>query len=113
MSSKKKSNSVTDAINRLKNGLGGKQSKTHMQASQSKPAKPDYPAVMVAVGAGNDPIPVKWEEGDTVASILQRAQITVGPGQTPTLGKKRIVNPEETTVQPDDVIVIAGMPANG
>lgn len=81
---------------------------------QTKKSDPnDQKVVTVAIGAGNAPIQVPWQESDTVASVLKRAQIVVEHGKTPTLGKKRITNPEKTKVQPGDVIVVAGKPANG
>lgn len=82
------------------------------EASQTKP-QPNSPTVTIAIGAGNKPIQVAWQSGDTVASVLKRAEIVVERGKTPTLGKKRITKPGKTPVQPGDVIVVAGMPANG
>ena len=69
--------------------------------------------VYVAYGAGNAPIEVEYYDGDTVASILDRANIVIERGQTPTLGKKRIRNAKETPISAGDTIVIAGQPSNG
>jgi len=69
--------------------------------------------VYVSYGAGNEPIEVEYRDGDTVASVLERADVIVDRGMTPTLGKKRIRNPEKTAVSAGDLIVIAGKPSNG
>lgn len=70
-------------------------------------------AVRIAVGAGNEPIVIGWQEDDTVESVLQRAQVELKTGQTATLGKRRVKNPAKTKVKAGDLIVIAGKPANG
>ena len=69
--------------------------------------------VYISYGAGNAPIEVEYRDGDTVASVLKRAEVVVDVGMTPTLGKKRIKDPEKTTVSAGDLIVIAGQPSNG
>lgn len=69
--------------------------------------------VYISYGAGNAPIEVEYRDGDTVASVLKRAEVVVGVGMTPTLGKKRIKDPEKTTVSAGYLIVIAGQPSNG
>ena len=69
--------------------------------------------VNVANGAGNEPIKVDWYPGDTVASILERANITIQPGQAATLGKRRVKRPEKTAVDSGSTIVIAGKISNG
>lgn len=71
------------------------------------------PVVKVANGAGNDPVEISWQQGDTVATILKRANITIEPGRTATIGRRRIKNPAKTAIQPGEVIVIAGKPSNG
>lgn len=70
-------------------------------------------SVRIATGAGNEPIEIGWQEGDTVESVLKRAGVTVEDGQTATLGKRRIKNPGKTKIKAGDLIVIAGKPANG
>ncbi|MBP5656447.1 hypothetical protein J6X15_02585 [Candidatus Saccharibacteria bacterium] len=75
--------------------------------------KKNTTVVYVAYGVGNQPIEVEYHKGDTVASVLERAGIVVERGMTPTLGKKRVRNPEKTTVSAGDLIVIAGQPSNG
>lgn len=82
-------------------------------STQSSKVDPQKKTVTVAVGAGQNPIQVSWQPDDTVASVLERAQIKVERGKTPTLGKERVRNPKKTPVKPGDVIVVAGMPANG
>lgn len=72
-----------------------------------------HETVNVANGAGNTPVKVDWYPGDTVASILKRAEITVQSGQTATLGKRRVKNPEHTKVDAGATIVIAGKISNG
>lgn len=69
--------------------------------------------VKVANGAGNDPVSISWQPGDTVASVLERAGITIEKGRTATIGRRRVRNPAKTEIQPDEVIVIAGKPSNG
>lgn len=69
--------------------------------------------VNVANGAGNTPTKVDWYPGDTVASILKRAEINIQPGQTATLGKRRVKRPERTPVDSGATIVIAGKISNG
>lgn len=69
--------------------------------------------VKIANGAGNDPIEIAWQQGDTVASVLQRAGITIERGRTASIGRRRIRNPEKTEIRAGEVIVIAGKPSNG
>ena len=69
--------------------------------------------VRIANGAGNKPVEVEWRPGDTVATVLKRAGIEVQRGQTATLGKRRIRNPEKTNVDSGATIVIAGKVSNG
>lgn len=69
--------------------------------------------VKVARGAGNKPIKVPWEEGDTVATVLARAEIKLEEGETATMGNARITKPEETKVESGNLIVIARKLANG
>ena len=69
--------------------------------------------VRIANGPGSKLIEVSYKEGDTVASVLARAGIELDKGTTATLGNKRVDKPEKTTVSPDDLIVVAGMPSNG
>ena len=75
--------------------------------------KKNATVVSIANGVGNRPIDVEYRKGDTVASVLERAGIVVESGMTPTLGKKRVRNPEKTAVSAGDLIVIAGKPSNG
>jgi len=81
---------------------------TNLNKSNSNEA-----VVNVVNGAGNEAIPYVYSEGDTVASILQKAGIKLGHGATVTLGRKRIKNPENATVKPGDTLVIAGKVSNG
>ncbi len=69
--------------------------------------------VNVANGAGNVPTAIDWYPGDTVASILERANITIEHGQAATLGKRRVKRPEKTPVESGATIVIAGKISNG
>lgn len=69
--------------------------------------------VKIARGAGNKPIKVPWEEGDTVATVLARVEIKLGEDETATMGNTRIIKPEETKVEPGSLIVIARKLANG
>ncbi len=85
-----------------------------METNLKKPeqAAPES-IVKIANGAGNEPIEIVWREGDTVASVLKRANITIEPGRTATIGRQRISKPKKTEVRPGEVIVIAGKPSNG
>ncbi len=69
--------------------------------------------VYIAVGAGTKPIEVTWQQGDTVDSVLKRADVIYTSDKSPTLGKVRVLNPKNTHVKPGDTIVVAGRPANG
>lgn len=69
--------------------------------------------ITIAVGAGNAPVVIDWQENDTVATVLQRAQVKIGSDQTAVIGKRRVKNIERHKVRPGDTIVIAGKPANG
>ena len=81
---------------------------TTQQAKQ-----PSGPIVKIANGAGNEPVTISWQQGDTVASVLKRANITIESGRTATIGRRRVRKPEKTAIQPGEVIVIAGKPSNG
>ena len=69
--------------------------------------------VLVSAGAGMDPIYVDWQEGMTVAGALAEAQVALDEGETATLGRCRVEDPKTTVVQPNDIVVVAGMPGNG
>jgi len=83
------------------------------QNSQQITKAVEGPIVKIANGAGTEPVSVPWYEGDTVASVLKRAEIVVGPGRTATIGRRRIRKPEKTDIKAGEVIVIAGQPSNG
>lgn len=71
--------------------------------------------ITLSFGAGNPARQIPYHPGDSIQDILNRAELTLDPGQCVTLGRKRI-NPKKlnkTLVQPDDTLIIAGMPANG
>ncbi len=69
--------------------------------------------VNVVNGTGNDAIAFPYSQGDTVASILKKANIKLEHGTTVTLGRKNVRNPEKTSVKPGDTLVIAGKVSNG
>ncbi len=69
--------------------------------------------VTVADGAGNPPKKVEYCQGDTVAIILKKANISLEDGEAVTLGRKRIRNTGKTKVEPGDTLVIAGKVCNG
>ena len=69
--------------------------------------------VFINNGPGTPTKEVDYQQGDTVATVLKRAEITIGSTQTATIGKARIKNPEKHRVNPNDTIVIAGKPGNG
>lgn len=69
--------------------------------------------VLVSAGAGVEPVYVDWQEGMTVARVLVVAEVTLAEGETATLGRCRVEDLEATVVQPNDIIVVAGMPGNG
>ena len=69
--------------------------------------------IIIANGAGNKPTEVDYHEGDTVASVLQRANLTLGKKSTVSIGRTRIRNIDNTAVKPGDRLVIAGKVSNG
>lgn len=69
--------------------------------------------VNVVNGTGNDAVPFPYNEGDTVASILKKANIKLDHGSTVTLGRKNVQKPGKTPVKPGDTLVIAGKVSNG
>lgn len=69
--------------------------------------------VKLAIGAGTEPIAVDWKEGDTVSAVIKRAGAAIQPGQTATLGRRRVKNPDKTAVRAGETIIIAGKPSNG
>lgn len=69
--------------------------------------------VLIAEGAGTEPIEVPWAEGMTVTTALEAAEIELGEGETTVIGETMIENPDETPVEPGQMIVIDSMPANG
>ncbi len=71
------------------------------------------PVVQVSKGAGNAPIEVAWQEGDTVSSVLKRAEVTIDPGQTACIGRRRVTRPDKMKVRAGSVITVAGKPSNG
>ena len=80
----------------------------------NKPKTPgSEPVVEVAMGAGTPAVQIAWRSGDTVATVLARGNFSIEAGKTATLGRRRVVDPSATPVQPGDVIVVAGTPANG
>lgn len=80
----------------------------------TNPNKNNNEAIVNLVnGVGNDAVPFAYDQGDTVASILQKANIKLEHGVTVTLGRKRIKHPEKATVRPGDTLVIAGQISNG
>ena len=81
--------------------------------SDQKTQTNEAPVVHLSIGAGTTPIDVEWMDGDTVATVLERAGVVVEAGKTPTLGKVRVKNPKTTLVQPGEVIVVTGKPSNG
>lgn len=75
--------------------------------------KKNTAVVNVVNGTGNDAVPFAYTEGDTVASILTKANIKLNKGDTVTLGRKNIKNPEKTPVKSGDTLVIASKVSNG
>lgn len=69
--------------------------------------------VTIANGAGNRPIVVDHHPGDMVASVLDRANLTLEAGTTVSIGRKRVEDIDKTTVAAGDVLVIAGKVSNG
>lgn len=69
--------------------------------------------VYLSVGAGTKPQEIEWQKGDTVASILKRANVVVERGKVPTLGKQKVKNPAKAPVVAGDMIVVEGKPGNG
>lgn len=71
------------------------------------------PIIRIANGTGKDAIDLAWSEGMTVSAALIAAEITVKKDHTVTLGRRRITDPDTELLQPNDILVIAGMPGNG
>jgi len=78
-----------------------------------KTVEADENVVYLVNGVGNDAIAYPWAEGDTVASILEKAKVKLKEGSTVTLGRENIRKPEKTSVKPGDTLVIAGKVSNG
>lgn len=84
----------------------GKDTTTNAQANEKQ-------VVLIAEGAGTEPIEVEWAEGMTVTGALGAAEIELEEGETAVIGETLIENPDETPVEPGQMIVIDSMPANG
>jgi len=69
--------------------------------------------VKVNAGMGTATQEIEYVEGDTVASVLERAGVEILAGQRATLGKVDVAEPANTPVEPGDVIVVANAPKNG
>jgi len=69
--------------------------------------------VTISTGPGTEPILIEYKNGDTVATVLQRAGVKIAQGQTATIGNKRVKGPSKTRVTAGDVIVVAPVPGNG
>lgn len=69
--------------------------------------------VMIVAGAGVEPVEVEWTEGLTVTAALEAADIELEEDETPVVGETLIEDPDTTLVEPGQMIVIDGMPANG
>ena len=70
--------------------------------------------VTVVNGAGTDPIKVPWAEGMTVTGALKAAGIEeLEEGEAPVIGEAMVEDPDETLVEPGQMIVIDETPANG
>lgn len=80
--------------------------KTNVQTNEKQ-------VVLIAEGAGTEPIEVSWTEGMTVNTALEAAEIELGEGETAVIGGTMIESPDETLVEPGQMIVIDSMPANG
>lgn len=109
MSKRRRNNSTNNTTN---NQAAPKVSLEKEQSNQQASSNGSENTVWIANGAGNKPIQVDWETGDTVGRILERASITIPQGRTATLGQRR-VRSMNTPVEAGETIVIAGMPQNG
>ncbi|MDO4611927.1 MAG: hypothetical protein Q4B29_00470 [Candidatus Saccharibacteria bacterium] len=65
------------------------------------------------VVGGNTPKTVDYQQGDTVASVLQRAGVYLTGSQTAALGRRRVQDAAKTPVKAGETIVVAGKPSNG
>jgi hypothetical protein len=70
-------------------------------------------AVTISRGAGTEPIVIELQDGDTVATVLTRAEVTVGNDETATLNDQKVKRRTKAKVKNGDIIVIAGKPSNG
>lgn len=85
---------------------------TNVQANENQEQEQKQ-VVLIAEGAGTEPIEVPWVEGMTVTTALEAAEIELEEGETAVIGETMIENPDETLVEPGQMIVIDSMPANG
>ncbi len=80
--------------------------------SDSKKEVEKIGSVTIANDAGNKPIKVDCYPEDTVATILERAQLVLEEDTTVSRGRARIDN-MDARVSPGDTLVIAGKVSNG
>ena len=82
--------------------------------NKSKEKKPTG-KIIIAIDAGTDPVEVDCfsERGEPIKVILERANVTLRPGTTVTLGRKRVEDINKTTAKAGDTLVIAGKICNG
>ena len=71
------------------------------------------PIVSIARGTDKETLEVVWLEGDTVASVLERAHVRLSHGLTAVLARRRVQNPAEANIRPGERILIAGKPGHG
>ena len=81
-------------------------------------ANQKHQKVFLNLGEGTTTREFEWQEGDTVADIMRRAEVTIPAGKTAVIsnGKTddiKVDDPAKTVVSPGDIIVIAGAPGNG
>lgn len=69
--------------------------------------------VTLVKGVGSEPLKYVYIEGDTVKSILERANIELANGMTVSLGRRRVEDFGSTEVKPGDLLVITKKICNG
>lgn len=69
--------------------------------------------ITVVPGTGVEPITTTFCQGDMVATVLDRVNLTLNEGTTVSIGRVRVKDIYTTEVKPGDCLVIAGKVSNG
>lgn len=69
--------------------------------------------VRVSTGAGAESKDIPYVEGDSIQSILTKAEVEVPAGKVVTLGSNVVNDLNETKIKGGDILVISKAPSNG